>query len=302
MVYCLTMKSAQKQICSEKCNLCPRKCNVDRKQAFGFCKSGDLAVVSKSCLFFGEEPCITGKNGCGAVFFGRCNLGCVFCQNHEISQADLGRAVSSEELASIFKSLEDQGASHLNLITPTHFAKQICSALSIYRPQIPIVWNTSGYESAETLEMLEKWVDVYLTDIKFFDGQLSNMLCGRKDYFEVASAAAKQMAKQKPLVFDENRLLKQGVVVRTLALPLCTNDTLKILCWIKQNLNDNVVVSLMSQYTPTKKFDGRLQFLNRGITEREYDRIGKFFVKNFENGYCQERSSSDIMFIPNWRQ
>ncbi len=281
------------------CNICPRKCNIDRNKQVGFCGMSDKIKIARAELHFWEEPCISGTNGSGTIFFSGCPLKCVYCQNNEISSGGFGKEISASRLAEIFKELEEKGAHNINLVTPTHYSEQILDALKIYRPDIPIIYNCSGYESVETLKKFRGIVDIYLTDIKYFDGEVSKKYSKAENYFEAASCAVKEMISQQPEnIFDENGIMKKGVIIRHLVLPLNVTQTKKILEWIKSELPDNVIISLMSQYLPVGKAY-EYKEINRRLTTREYEKALDLFDKfGFVNGFMQELSSSKEDFIP----
>lgn len=281
------------------CNICPRKCNIDRNKQVGFCGMSDKIKIARAELHFWEEPCISGTNGSGTIFFSGCPLKCVYCQNNEISSGGFGKEISVSRLAEIFKELEEKGAHNINLVTPTHYSEQILEALKIYRPDIPIIYNCSGYESVETLKKFRGIVDIYLTDIKYFDGEVSKKYSKAENYFEVASCAVKEMISQQPEnIFDENGIMKKGVIIRHLVLPLNVTQTKKILEWIKSELPDNVIISLMSQYLPVGKAY-EYKEINRRLTTREYEKALDLFDQfGFKNGFMQELSSSKEDFIP----
>lgn len=281
------------------CNMCPRKCNIDRSEKAGFCGMNDKIKIARAELHFWEEPCISGTKGSGTVFFSGCPLKCVYCQNSDISSGGFGKEITVERLSSIFRELEEKGAHNINLVTPTHYSEQILEALKIYRPNIPIVYNCSGYESTETLKKFKNIVDIYLTDIKYFDSDVSEKYSKAKDYFEVTSEAVKEMIRQQPEnIFDDNGIMIKGVIIRHLVLPLNLTQTRKILEWIKNNLSDNVIISLMSQYIPLGKACEHKE-INRRLTTREYEKALDMFDEfGFENGFMQELSSSKEDFIP----
>ncbi len=281
------------------CNMCPRKCNIDRSEKAGFCGMTEKIKIARAELHFWEEPCISGEKGSGSVFFSGCPLKCVYCQNSSISSDGFGKEITIERLAEIFRELEAKGAHNINLVTPTHYSEQILKALEIYRPAIPIVYNCSGYESVETLKKFENIVDIYLTDLKYFDSDVSEKYSRAKDYFEAASNAVKEMIRQQPEnIFDENGIMQKGVIIRHLVLPLNLTQTRKIFEWIKNNLPDNVIISLMSQYIPLGKA-AEFKEINRKITTREYEKALDLFDEfGFENGFMQELSSSKEDFIP----
>ncbi len=283
------------------CNSCPRKCGIDREKQAGFCGMNSTLKISKVQLHFWEEPCISGTKGSGTIFFSGCPLKCVYCQNEEISSKGFGKEITTKRLAEIFHELEENGAHNINFVTPTHFTKQILEALEIYRPKIPLVYNCSGYESIETLKKLEGIIDIYLTDIKYFDKEASLKYSKAENYFEVASKAVKEMISQQPEnVFDENGMMQKGVIIRHLVLPLNLTQTRKIFQWIKDELPENVIISLMSQYVPMGKAS-EYKEINRKITAREYNKALSLFDEfGFENGFMQELSSSTDKFIPSF--
>ena len=280
------------------CNLCPRKCNVNRDLKSGFCGVSNTLKVARAQLHFWEEPIISGTNGSGTIFFSGCNLNCVYCQNYNISKENFGKDITTQRLAEIFKELENAGAHNINLVTPSHYVKQIVEALNIYKPKIPVVYNTSGYDSVEELKMLEGYVDVYLTDLKYYSSELSQKYSSAKNYFEVCSLAIKEMIRQQPKNVMENGLIKKGVIIRHMVLPNCINDSFKVLDWIKNNLGEDVIVSVMGQYTPyfnASKFPE----INRKLKPVEYKLVINHFNKlGLKNGFMQSLDSADENFIP----
>ncbi len=279
------------------CNLCPRQCNVDRSQFKGFCGESEKIKIAKYCLFNFEEPLISGKNGSGAIFFCGCSLKCVFCQNYDISSLDKGKEITVYELAQIFKYLETNGAENINLVNPTHYVKQIIEALKIYRPSIPIVYNTHGYEKIETLKMLAPYIDVYLPDFKYFDNFCSKKYSNCSDYVDVVKAALKFMREQGQDIVSDG-VMKKGMIVRHLIMPLMTDQSIAILNWIKRNLNDTLV-SLMAQYTPYGRAD-QFKEINRKITKREYQKVVDAYIDLNLNGFVQDRESANVVYIPKW--
>lgn len=280
------------------CNLCPRKCNVNRDLKSGFCGVSNTLKVARAQLHFWEEPIISGTNGSGTIFFSGCNLKCVYCQNFNISKENFGKDITTQRLAEIFKELENAGAHNINLVTPSHYVKQIVEALNIYKPKIPVVYNTSGYDSVEELKMLEGYVDVYLTDLKYYSSELSQKYSSAKNYFEMCSLAIKEMIRQQPKNVMENGLIKKGVIIRHMVLPNCINDSFKVLEWIKNNLGEDVIVSVMGQYTPyfnASKFPE----INRKLKPVEYKLVINHFNKlGLKNGFMQSLDSADENFIP----
>ena len=281
------------------CTLCPRQCGVDRTERTGFCGMGPMPRVARAALHFWEEPCISGEKGSGAVFFSGCTLRCAFCQNYSISHEGLGKEVSVGRLADIFKSLEDQGAHNINLVTATPFAPAVLEALALYRPGIPVVWNTSGYETLETLRMLEGAVDIYLPDLKHVSPRLSALCAGAPDYFERASQAIREMCRQTgPAQYDENGMMRRGVIVRHLILPGCTSDSMKALDFIAESLPAGTPVSLMRQYTPEPWCS--IKGLDRRVTDAEYDRVLTHFKYLELSGFTQEKEAADGGYTPDF--
>ena len=245
---------------------------------------------------FWEEPIISGTNGSGAVFFSHCSLKCVFCQNYEISHEGKGEIITPQQLAEIFKDLEKQGAHNINLVSPTHYTNEIIQALNIYKPNIPIVWNTNGYEEVKTIKKLKDYVDIFLTDLKYFSPEFSAEFSGAPNYFEKASKAILQMRKNQPKDIIENGIMKNGVIIRHLVMPTLTADSIKILNWIKENLGTETIVSLMSQYLPYYKAKSPI---NRKLKPLEYKILLKKCEEfGFFNGYFQDFASASTNYIP----
>lgn len=281
-----------------KCLLCPNGCNIDKNVLKGQCGTDNAVRLAKYYLHPYEEPLISGKNGSGTVFFCGCSLRCVFCQNYELSRNMRGKTFSADQLADVFKQLEDLGAHNVNLVNPTHYSDQIVNALSIYRPSIPIVYNTHGYERIEILEKMNEYVDVYLPDIKFFSATLSKRYTGKENYFEVASKAIEFMIKSKPCVIGDG-LLKQGVMVRHLVLPQGVSDSKKILDWYN-NIKGDSFINVMSQYTPYGNLD-HCPELKRKITDREYDSVIDYAISlGIIKMFYQHLDSASEDYIPNW--
>lgn len=280
------------------CILCPRQCGVDRTERVGYCGSGSLPKVARAAKHHWEEPCISGTEGSGTVFFSGCTLGCVFCQNREISRGGIGREVTVEHLADIFKRLEGQGVHNLNLVTPTHFTPQILQALELAKSTVPVVMNCGGYERVETLLQWEGKVQVYLPDLKYFSPELSAKYSAAPDYFAVASKAILEMHRQQPQLVWEGDLLKQGLIIRHLVLPGCMKDSLQILDFLDNHLpKDSFLLSLMSQYTPTencKKFPE----INRRVTTYEYRKVADRAAELGFFGFAQDRRSAKEEYTP----
>ncbi len=280
------------------CSICPRKCGIDRSKSNGYCKSPEDFVLARAALHFWEEPCISGKNGSGAVFFSGCNLGCVFCQNEEISHLGKGVQVSEDRLVQIFDRLVEQGASNINLVNPTHYALKIARVLERHKPNVPIVYNSSGYESVETLKRLEGLVDVYLPDFKYTRADRAMRYCGASDYPERAKKAIFEMRRQqKTDVFDDKGIMLKGVIVRHLVLPANTNSAIEAVDFIADELKDTYL-SLMAQYTPCGNLNNFPE-INRKITEREYNKVVDYAIfKGLNKVFIQELESSDKKYIP----
>lgn len=278
------------------CSICPRHCNVDRSVNLGFCQSPDSFRVARAALHFWEEPCISGKEGSGTVFFSGCNLKCVFCQNNEISAENKGVEISDDKLISIFENLISQGANNINLVNPTHYAKRLAKVLGRWKSPVPIVYNSSGYEEVETLKALDGLIDIYLPDLKYIRAEKAMRYSKAADYFEKASAALLEMRRQVEDKFDGD-IMKSGMIIRHLILPQNTNSSIAVLDFIKSNF-PNTFVSLMAQYTPCGDLS-EFPEINRKITKREYEKVVNYaFDNSFDKLFIQELSSADKSFIP----
>lgn len=285
----------------KKCKLCPRECGADRTRTRGLCDANDQIEAARASLHLWEEPPISGTNGSGTVFFSHCSLGCVFCQNRQISRRDgVGKALSTEDLAQTFLSLEKQGAHNINLVTGAHYVPQIIQALSLARRsglQIPIVYNSSGYERVETLRMLEGYIDLYLPDYKYYSSYYAARYSHAEDYREIAVAAITEMVRQTGIPqFDGSGLLTRGTIIRHLMLPGLGSDTTQVLRDIASRFGDTVLVSLMRQYTPFDMQDW--PELNRTITEEEYADACEQFRSLGLGGFFQQSDSISESFIP----
>lgn len=289
------------------CNICPRNCNAERTGSVGFCKSSSTVKVSKVMLHFFEEPPISGTfqdiespKGSGAIFFANCTLKCCYCQNYEISSSGDGKEISVETLADLFKQLENAGANNINLVTPTHYTMQIIEALEIYKPKIPIVWNTSGYEKPETIKLLKHYVDIYLSDFKYFSPELAQKYSLAKNYPEMCKSATLEMRKNQPADVFENGLMKKGIIIRHLALPNHTDDSLKIFEWINNNLGNKTYISLMAQYVPMARAKDFPE-INRKLKPIEYKiLVNKLNELEFENVFTQDLDSAEIIYTPDF--
>lgn len=288
------------------CTLCPHMCKINRNNGkIGRCKSTGNVKIALASLHHFEEPCISGKNGSGTVFFSNCNLSCVFCQNYKISQLGLGHEISIDELANIFLDQQKSDAENINLVTPTMYVPQIIEAIKIAKSnglKIPIIYNSNGYENVETIRLLKDYIDVYLPDLKYFDNDLAKKYSGINNYFENASKAILEMYFQVGLpVFDENRLIKKGLIIRHLVLPNHIDNSKKVLLWIKENLPQDVYVSLMAQYFPTYKAKS-IEDLNRKLSKEEFEEIKNYLEKlDIHNGYFQELGEHEEEYVPDFK-
>ena len=288
----------------ECCTICPHNCKINRTKNPGRCKSTDKIKIALYSIHNFEEPCISGEKGSGTIFFSNCNMNCVFCQNYEISQLGRGKEITIEELANVMIKQQERNVQNINLVTPTSYALQIVEAIKIARKkglEIPIVYNTNGYESVETLKLLEGYVDIYLPDLKYYYDDLAKKYSKVDNYFDVATNAIKEMYRQvgQPLL-DENGIMKKGLMIRHLILPNEIENTKEVLKWIKQNLDNKVFVSVMAQYFPTY-IAKNVEKLNRKLTLQEYQAIEDFvFSLDLENGYMQDLGEHEEEYVPKW--
>ena len=289
----------------DKCEICPRKCKVNRNNnQIGWCKSTDRVKIGLYSTHNFEEPCISGDKGSGTVFFSNCTMNCIFCQNYEISQLGKGKEISIEELSNIFIMQQEKGVHNINLVTPTSYVYQIIEAIKIAKAKglnIPIVYNTNGYENIETIKALNGYVDVYLPDLKYAEEKLATEYSGAKNYFEVATKAIKEMIKQVGKIkLNEDGIIQKGVIIRHLVLPNHIENSKKVLLWIKQNLPNDIYVSIMAQYFPTYKAKEN-QKLNRKLTKKEWEQIEKYVEEiDIENGFIQELGDHEEEYVPKW--
>lgn len=288
-----------------KCEICPFRCKVNRLSGqVGRCGCGDKIRVAKYQLHYFEEPCISGKSGSGTVFFSNCNFKCIFCQNYKISQEGKGNEVTIEELANIFLKLQKEGANNINLVTPTMYAYQIIEAIKIARNNglnLPIIYNSNGYENVETLRDLSGYVDVYLPDLKYYADELAIKYSKAPNYFKIATKAILEMIKQvgRP-EFDENGMIKKGVIIRHLVLPGHIQNSKHILKWLKENVEGNAYVSVMAQYFPTYRAKED-EYLNRKLTRKEYSEIEQYlYLLDIQNGYMQELGKHEEEYVPDF--
>ncbi len=279
------------------CTLCPRRCSVDRSHSRGFCGLGTDLRIARIAPHLWEEPPISGTRGTGAVFFSGCTLRCAFCQNGEISHRNAGRDFSPRSLADSLKRLEDLGVHTISFITGTPFVPGILEALSLYRPALPLVWNSSGYESIDTLKRLEGVIDVYLPDLKHFSPRMGALCAKAPDYFEAASQALPEMCRQTGLpMYNEEGIMTRGTLVRHLILPSLTGESMKLLTWIRDTLPAGTPVSLMRQYLPCN--DVQIPALQRRITEKEYIRVLTHMEALGLPGFLQEAEAASADFVP----
>ena len=308
------------------CTLCPRNCHANRtgplplsgkNPKYGFCGQSDTLTVARAALHMWEEPCISGTSGSGTVFFSGCNMGCVFCQNFEIAHGVCGKNISVQRLSEIFLELQEKQANNINLVTPTHFVPQIIDALTIARQNglyIPVVYNTSSYESVDTLRMLDGLIDIYLPDFKYHSSDLSSRYSHASDYFKKASLAVAEMVRQTgaPVFrsgsgsfltaseYDDKALLYRGTIVRHLLLPGCLEDGKAVIKYLYETYKNQIFISIMSQYTPLKPVTNYPE-LNRKVTSREYEELVDYAISlGVENGFIQDGDTAVESFIPDF--
>ena len=286
-----------------QCNICPRRCGADRENgSLGFCGASNKIRIARAALHFWEEPCLSGKNGAGTVFFSHCNMKCVYCQNYRISTRGAGHEVSIGELAEIFLDLQSRGANNIDLVTPTHYALDIAEAVKKAKNSglhIPVLYNCGGYESVETLKRLEGLIDIYMPDMKYYRDKYAVKYSSAPRYFETACAALEEMYRQTgAFVLDENGIMQSGVIVRHMMLPGLMLDTKKIMDYLFDTYGNNIYISLMSQYTPLKNVE-RFPELNRKIDMKKYNSIVDYCMnRGMENVFIQEGSAAKESFIP----
>ncbi len=280
------------------CTLCPRKCNIDRAKTRGFCSVGETIQVARAALHFWEEPCLSGTKGSGTIFFSGCNLKCVYCQNSEISQGVFGKEITLDGLKELYQKLIEQGAHNINLVTPTHYADAIAKSLETPLP-VPVVWNSSGYESVETLRTLAGKVQIYLPDLKYLDGALAGKYSHAADYPQVAKAAIEEMfAQVGPYQLDENGILQKGVVIRHLALPGALDNTFDVIDYVAEKYKNQVLFSLMCQYVPCYRAK-EMEEIARPLSQEEYERLESYLrYSPIEAGYMQDLEAASEEYIP----
>ena len=285
-----------------KCSLCPRMCNVDREVTTGYCGVKDTLRVARAALHFWEEPCISGEEGSGAVFFTGCNLRCVFCQNFQIARAEQGKEITVERLSEIFLELQEQKANNINLVTATHYVPQVVESLKMAKERglhIPVVYNCGGYETVETLKLLEGLVDIYLPDFKYVDNNRAKRYSRAEDYPETAKKALEEMVRQQPEAeFDERGIMKKGVIVRHLMLPGGIKDSKAVVKYLYETYGNQIFISLMNQYTPLPHVADYPE-IDRKLKKFEYDRLVDYAISlGVENGFIQEGETAKESFIP----
>lgn len=285
-----------------RCLLCPRKCGIDRNFETGFCRAGNKVKIARAALHFWEEPCISGESGSGTVFFSHCTLKCVYCQNQKISTGGSGYYVTERELADIFIDLQNRGANNINLVTPTHYVPQIINALDIAKENgltLPILYNCGGYESTEIIKMLDGYIDIYMPDMKYFDDKYAIKYSSAPNYFKTAAAALNEMYSQVgDAEFDENGIMKKGMLVRHLMLPHLLFDTKKIMDYLRKTYGDKIYISLMNQYTPMPAVEN-IPELNQKLNPKQYETMIEYCIEHeMENVFIQEGETASESFIP----
>jgi len=288
----------------ERCTICPHKCGINRTKHAGRCKSTDKVKIALYSTHNFEEPCISGEKGSGTIFFSNCNMNCIYCQNYEISQQEKGKEITVEELADIMLKQQENGVENINLVTPTSYALQIIEAIKIAKTKglkIPIVYNTNGYENIETLKLLEGYIDIYLPDLKYYFNELGQKYSNVNNYFEVATKAIQEMYRQVGTPeLNTDGAMQKGLMIRHLVLPNNIENSKQILRWIKENIDNEVYVSIMAQYFPTYKAKN-VDELNRKLTKQEYEEIENYLYDlNLENGYIQELGEHEEEYVPKW--
>lgn len=288
----------------DKCMLCPRKCGVNRnKGEVGFCHASNKIKIAKAYLHKWEEPPITGENGSGTIFFSNCNLRCLFCQNYYIGEEGNGVEISVDRFSEICLDLQGRGATNINLVTPTHYVPLIIDGIKLAKSRgltIPIVYNSSGYENVDTIKLLDGIVDVYLPDFKYYSDELAMKYSKCDKYFENASSSLNEMVRQKPeCVFDENGIVKSGVIVRHLLIPRMESDSKKILKYLYDTYEDKIYISIMNQYTPVRKC--KYEELNNTVDDSVYEDIIDYaWDLGIRNAFIQEGGTQSESFIPKW--
>ena len=286
-----------------KCEICPRKCKVNRYEKKGYCRCDDKVRIALVSKHYFEEPCISGRNGSGTIFFSNCNLNCIFCQNHDISQDGKGIDVTIERLAEIMLEQQERGANNINLVTPTMYVEQIIKAIDIAKDDglnIPIVYNTNGYEEVETIKKLNGYIDIYLPDFKYFTNELAIKYSKATNYFEKVTSVLLEMQSQFDEYVFDGEIMKKGMIVRHLVLPNHIQNSKNVLKWIKENLRKDIYVSVMAQYFPTYKAIGD-ELIGRKLSFSEYRKIEQYFYGlDIKNGYIQDLGKHEEEFVPDF--
>ena len=287
-----------------KCNLCPRNCNVDRSKTLGFCKAPNKLKIARADLYYYEEPCISGKDGSGTIFFSYCNLKCIFCQNYEISSDHIGKFITVDKFSDICLDLQNKGALNINLVTPTHYIDLIKEGLILAKKKgltIPIVYNTSSYEKVDSLKLLEGLIDVYLPDFKYYNDDIAIKYSSAYNYVNIAKDAIEEMYRQVgPCKFDKNGIIKKGVIVRHLLLPNMEEDSKKIIKYLYDTYKDNIYMSIMNQYTPIKKLE--YKELNEKVKKSIYDEVIDYaYDLGIRNAFIQVGKTQKKSFIPDFK-
>lgn len=288
----------------KNCNLCPRNCNINREKEHGYCHANNKLKIARASLHYYEEPCISGTNGSGAIFFTYCNLKCIFCQNYEISTKNIGKEISIEKLSDICLNLQKEGANNINLVTPTHYIPLIKEALIKAKNKgltIPIIYNTSGYEKVSSLKLLEGLIDIYIPDLKYKSEILGKKYSNAPDYFNITTKAIKEMYRQvgKPK-FSKEGIMQKGLIVRHLAIPENEKDSKEILSYLYNTYKNNIYISLMNQYTPIRKT--KYNELNRKLSKKEYYNLIDYAISlGIENCFVQEEGTQKKSFIPDFK-
>jgi putative pyruvate formate lyase activating enzyme len=290
----------------KSCELCNRSCKVNRLDgSLGFCNASEKIKVARAELHFWEEPCVSGSEGSGTVFFSHCNLGCIFCQNHEISQEHNGKEITIERLSEIFLELQDKKANNINLVTPTHYVPQIIEALNLAKSKglsIPILYNTNGYDSLDTIKVLDGLIDVYLPDYKYFSDKYAVNYSKAKDYTKNINAVIGEMLKQVGAPqFDERGIIKKGVIVRHLMLPGLLFDSKKVIDDIFNSFSNDVYISIMNQYTPMHRANEYPE-INRALNPNHYDSLIDYALSiGVTNGFIQDSGTNSETFVPSFK-
>ena len=288
----------------KNCKLCPRNCGINRINGeIGFCGATDKLKVARASLHMWEEPCISGENGSGTVFFSHCSLKCIFCQNNNISQNNFGKEITIERLAEIFIELQNKKANNINLVTPTHYVPYIVVGLSLAKQKglnIPIVYNSGAYENIDTIKMLEGVVDIYLPDLKYYDNSYGLKYSKCIDYFKYATLAIEEMVRQVGNIeIDNDGMMKRGVIVRHLMLPGAIEDSKKIIKYLYDKYHDDIIISIMNQYTLVRKLE--YSELNHKVKESDYDELINYaYDLGVRNAFIQEGETQDSSFIPDF--